>query len=91
MRNKTNITRHEVIGLRARVVQSRNPANLHIEGKIVDETTHTLVIEQNKKDKRVFKKCVGIEVVLDNENILINGADLVGRPWDRIKNKNGNN
>ena len=90
MHTQKNITRHELVGLNARVVESRNPANIKIVGKIVDETMHTLVIEQAGKDKRVFKSCVAIEVDLDGKSTIIHGKDLEGRPWDRVKKKDGN-
>jgi ribonuclease P protein subunit POP4 len=90
MRTQKNITKHELIGLRAQIVNARNPANVGIIGKIVDETTHTIVLEQAGKERRVFKKCVELELNVDGETIKVDGALLEGRPWDRIKKKNGN-
>jgi len=85
MRTSKNIWKHELIGLQARIVGSKNPANKNISGKIVDETQHTLLFEQEGKEKRVFKKCVDIEIELDSEKVQIDGANLEGKPWDRIK------
>ena len=88
MRTQKNILKHELIGLYAKIVGARNPANCKISGKIVDETQHTLVLEQAGKEKRIFKKCIEIELNLDSRKVKICGADLEGRPWGRIK-KNG--
>ena len=88
MQTQKNITKHELIGLRARILKSRNYANQQIAGNIIDETNHTLVIEQAGKEKRVFKKCVELELDLSGEKIIVKGSDLEGRPWDRIKKRN---
>lgn len=85
MRTSKNLKKHELIGLQARISSSENPANKGICGKIVDETQHTLVIEHDGKDKRVFKNCIEIEIEIDSQKIKIDGKDLEGRPWDRIK------
>ena len=87
MRTQKNITKHELIGLSAKVIDARNPANLKIAGKITDETNHTVVIEQGGKEKRVFKKCVELELDLGNEKITVKGSDIEGRPWDRVKKR----
>jgi ribonuclease P protein subunit POP4 len=85
MRTAQNILKHELIGLRANIAKSRNQMNSKIQGKIVDETQHTIVLVDSGKEKRVFKKCVDLEINIDGKNILISGKDLEGRPWDRIK------
>jgi ribonuclease P protein subunit POP4 len=90
MRTQKNITKHELIGLSAQIVSARNPANVGIKGKIVDETHHTIVLEQAGKERRVFKKCVELELNVEDGTVKVEGASLEGRPWDRIKKKNGN-
>jgi len=87
MRTPKNILKHELVGLHAKIVSARNSANCGISGKIVDETNHTLVLEQAGKEKRIFKKCVELQLDLDGKQVNICGADLEGRPWDRIKRK----
>ncbi|MEM4247665.1 MAG: ribonuclease P protein component 1 [Candidatus Nanoarchaeia archaeon] len=84
----SNVARHELIGLRAKVVQARNPANIGIAGKIVDESYKTITLETQKGEKRVFKDAVTIEVELpDRKKVEIAGSLLTARPWDRIKKK----
>ncbi len=83
-----NLTKHELIGLKAKVDKSKNKDNEKISGQIVDETHHTLTIEQDNKDKRVFKKAVTLVVELpNNQKIEVDGKILVGKPWERIKKK----
>jgi len=83
-----NIVQHELIGLRAKVVAAPNPANAGLEGKIIDETYHTLLIETRRGKKRVFKKSLVIQVSLpDKQKVEIDGDLLVSRPWDRIKKR----
>ena len=91
MRTPKNILKHELIGLHAKIVGARNPANCKISGKIVDETQHTLVLEQAGKEKRIFKKCIELQLNLDGKQVKVCGADLEARPWDRIKRKNCTN
>ncbi len=84
----SNIVRHEIIGLRAKVVQAKNAANIGIAGKIVDESYKTITIETKKVEKRVFKDAITLEVELpDGKKVEIEGNLLVARPWDRIKKK----
>lgn len=83
-----NVVRHELIGLHAKVVQAKNPANLGIAGKIVDESYKTLTITTKKGDKRIFKESITLQLQLpDKRKVEIEGALLVARPWDRIKKK----
>ena len=80
--NANNVVRHELIGLTAEVVKSRNSAGL--KGKIVDESYKTLVINC----RRVFKDAVTITLTLPSkERVEVEGNLLVARPWDRIKKK----
>ena len=83
-----NVTKHELIGLKCKIVGSANPKNLSIRGKIVDETYHTLVIDYKGKDKRVFKKAIELELALpDKTVVVVDGQKIIGRPWNRIKKK----
>jgi len=83
-----NVVRHELIGLHGKIVQATNPANIGVEGKIVDESYKTLVIETRKGDKRIFKDAVTLQLKLpDGKKVEIVGSLLTARPWDRIKKK----
>lgn len=81
------IIKKELIGSNALVVDSKNKSNIGIEGKIIDETKNTIVIRENKsnKKKKLFKENIKIEIEKENEKIIIEGKGLVGRPKERIK------
>ena len=81
-----NVVRHELIGLHAEIVRSRNKVNVGIKGKIVNETHHTLDIETTKGDKKVFKKNITLRVKLPSKQVVeIDGEIIEAKPWDRIK------
>ncbi len=82
-----NILRHELIGLEAGVVRSRNPSHRAVEGFIVDESMKTLVIEQDGESKRVPKRDATFIIKLPTGLVEVEGAALYGRPEDRVKKK----
>jgi ribonuclease P protein subunit POP4 len=84
-----NLVRHELIGLKAKVIGSTNKSALGLEGKVVDETRNTLVIEIDKKTKKLVKdQCVfSFNIPETNEWIKIDGKILLSRPEDRVKKK----
>lgn len=88
-RTPRNILQHEIIGLRARVVESRNPYQVGIEGKIVDETMKTIAIAvDGGKVKRVLKNDVKLLLDLpDGTQVLVDGRELLGRPEERLKKR----
>lgn len=75
------IARHELIGLKCRVIHATNPGLIGLEGIVVDETKHMLVLSSGIKEKKIPKS----EVVLKFGRIEIEGKELVGRPEDRVK------
>jgi ribonuclease P protein subunit POP4 len=81
------IIKHELIGLKAKVIDSKNKANVGIAGKIIDETKHTIIIESKGKQKRLFKNNITLDVHLDKKIVRINGKLLSGRPKERVKIK----
>ena len=57
-------------------------------GVVVDETNHTLLIEDKMKEKRLFKKSSKFIFNLPNQKrVEVEGVLLEGRPWDRVKKK----
>ena len=82
-----NILRHELMGLRARVVDSTDPG-YKLEGLIVGESRDMLEFEQKDKIKKVPKDAVVLELdLLGDCKMRISGKLLAGRPVDRIKKK----
>ena len=79
--DQDNVRKHELIGIQAKVVKSKNKSNIGIQGNILDETRETLIIGK----KRLFKNNITLELRINNQEITIKGKDLLGRPKERIK------
>ncbi len=74
---------YELIGEEMEVLSSKNPSNLKLKGKIVDETKFTLKIKQNHGIKTLFKN--NLVFRLKRSNQILDGKDLTKRPEERIK------
>lgn len=74
-----SLIKHEIIGLEAEIIGSKNRSNIGIKGKIIDETKETVVIN----NKRLFKNNITLKI----GNIEIQGKKLAGRPKERITKK----
>ena len=85
MRNRRNIEMHELIGLDVEIKDSTNPNQIGKRGRIVDETHHMLIIEENGKRKRIMKKGAKFGVWLGDEYVTISGDKINYRPYERIK------
>lgn len=87
-RSPSNILNHELIGLKASIVGSRNPSQIGLTGIVVDETMKTLVLETPNGRKRILKEGTRILFYLPNcVKVLVDGRELVGRPEDRLKKR----
>ncbi len=85
----SNILFHELIGLHVRVHRSPCDSLAGLEGEIVDETMHTLVIERpgGRGTATILKEYQELAITLpDGREVLVPGDLIVGRPWDRLKN-----
>ena len=81
-----NVIKHELIGLNAEVIKSKNKSNIGIKGKIVNETHHTIDIETTDGDKKLFKKNITFRVKLPSKHLVeIDGEVIEAKPWDRIR------
>lgn len=80
-----NITRHELIGLSVEVAEAKNKSLIGLNGKIVDETKNTLIIEVGNKTKTLLKGNIALKIKLEGKTIQVDGRLLVGRPEERIK------
>lgn len=83
--NLKDFLRHELIGLKMEVINSKNKNLIGIKGVIIDETRNTLVIKNDAKVLTLLKEQVTLKIFKDNHEIKVNGELLVGRPEDRIK------
>ncbi len=82
----SNMIKHELIGAGAEVVAAANKSLVGIKGRIVDETKHLLVIE-NDRERRILKSHATFKITRNNHSFTINGKLLVGRPEDRMKKR----
>lgn len=84
-----NLIFHELIGLEIEVTDSSNESLIGINGKVVDETKNTLLIETSDKSEKLIAKDVSIfNFTLSNGmHLEVNGKILLNRPEDRIKKR----
>ncbi len=82
-----NITRHELIGLDARISGANNKSQNRIKGLITAETRNTLTISHGKKEKTVAKEGASFIFNLGDTSVEVEGKTLIGRPEDRVKKK----
>jgi len=83
-----NVLRHELVGLEAKILESRHKEYEKISGTITDETRNTITIKKSNKEKKIPKNSVTIELTLDkNTRVSVDGNLLIARPEDRIKKK----
>jgi ribonuclease P protein subunit POP4 len=83
--NVKDFLRHELIGLKMEVTDSKNKNLIGIKGVIIDETRNTLTIKENDKVKTLLKEQVTLKIFSEDHEIKVNGELLVGRPEDRLK------
>ena len=82
-----NITRHELIGLDARISGGTNKSQKRIKGIITDETRNTLTLNQKGVDKIIAKGEASFIFNLGGALVEVEGKNLIGRPEDRVKKK----
>jgi ribonuclease P protein subunit POP4 len=90
MRNAKNLVRHEIIGLNVKIAGSKNPKMLAINGKVIDETRNTFIIEKVDRREAVIAKedCIfSFHLPEEKHWVMIDGKILIARPEDRIKKK----
>lgn len=82
------ILQHEFIGLKARVVESKNPYYEGIEGRVVDETRNTFTILHEGEKKIIVKDVAVFHFTLPDGTVVeVDGRALVGRPEERVKRR----
>jgi len=89
-----DIAKHELIGMHVKVVSCTDPSVVGSEGRIIDETRNTIVIETSEgkgkpaKTKTLVKEiCVFSFEYKPGKRVMVDGKLLVARSEDRIKKK----
>lgn len=72
--------RYELIGKTLKALSN----DVVFEGKAIDETKSTLVIETKRGKKTLLKNNLTITKI-DNDELLINGKKINVRPHERVK------
>lgn len=81
----SNVTRHELIGLRCEA--NSKSENMKISGRVIDETRNTFVMMTKNGEKTLIKEKYNFVFRLPEKSVKVNGSALLGRPKDRIKKK----
>lgn len=87
MQKSKELIKHELIGRAIEVVGSANKDCIGIEGIVIDETKHLIIIETSKGIKKVPKKNSIFHIQYMGEKISIDGGLLFGSPVERIKTR----
>jgi ribonuclease P protein subunit POP4 len=80
-----NLLVEEIIGLRARIVESTDTTLTGISGTIVFETKNVISIRTSSKVKQIAKRAAKkMEIQTESGVCFISGSSMIGRPEDRI-------
>ncbi len=75
----------ELIGLEVEVVECSDSTKIGIQGKVIDETLKTLVLETERGNKTIAKKDCIFCFDYKKQAIYVEGKMLQSRPENRIK------
>jgi len=84
--NPQNVMRHEVIGLKVRIVRTVNRQLTGLTGRVVDETRNTLTLSNGLRNVIVPKDTAMFYFYLPTGEVVeVDGKRLVARSEDRVK------
>jgi len=83
--NNKNIVLSELIGLRAKIVECSDKKQKGMEGKVIDETKNTLILETRNGIKTVIKKTAVFKFYVGNKSFTVRGEEISFRPQERTK------
>ena len=85
-----NVTKHELVGLHAHIVASKDPNQECQRGIIVGESRNMLYFKTADDEKKIPKEICTFDLTLpDRTTVRVNGNLLHGRPEDRMKRRAG--
>lgn len=73
--------KEELIGKKIKIIDSKNPQLIGVEGTIIDESKNMLSIEKDGKVIQIVKD----QCVFDVEGQTVEGEKIAKRPEERIK------
>lgn len=78
------LTKHELIGLEVAIVRASDPSLVGVQGRVVDETRNTVVVETAGREKRVPKQGSRFRFMVQG-GVEVEGDEILFRPEDRVK------
>jgi len=84
MITKDTISRHELIGLETKVVESSNSQLVGLNGRVINETKSMITINSKKGKKMIPKLTSNLKFFINGESILVKGSSITKRPFERI-------
>jgi len=82
--NASNLLYHNLVGLEARVAFSTDPTQVGVEGRVIDETTKTLLISTTDGDKMIPKQNSKFAFYIPHE-VSVEGNAILLSPEERLK------
>ncbi len=80
-----NIVLGELIGLKAEILASHDKRQRGIEGKIIDETKNTIVMETTEGRRSFVKKISRFRFYTPDGTFEVEGKEICFRPDERIE------
>ncbi len=80
-----NIVINELIGLKAKVIQSLDIRQRGTIGTVIDETKNTVVLETDKGIRRIMKSISVFRFYSENGSFTVRGEEISFRPHERIE------
>ena len=84
-----SLVRHELAGLDVEVEASPNPDLVGIAGRVVDETTNTMLVATGDGVKQVPKAKTTFRFRLQEADVIVDGDRLIARPARRTESNGG--
>lgn len=82
--DSSNLIYHNLVGRRARILASSDPTQVGMEGKVIDETAHTLTILSPSGARVVPKGISRFAFFVPNETV-VEGREIALSQEDRLK------
>ncbi len=83
--NNKNIVLHELIGLEAEVIDSRDSSQIGTKGRVINETKNLLYLRHDSKVNMVVKKISVFRFTYGNDSFIVKGEEINFRPHERTE------
>ena len=83
--DEKKLAREELIGLKVKIKECKDPNWIDKSGLIVDETKNTFLLKIDDEQKMIAKNIATFEFSYDGKKITLDGSKIAFRPEDRIK------